>query len=113
MADERIIEAENMPGEDPSYDRAIRPRTLAEYVGQTRVREQMEIFISAAKERKEAMDHVLIFGQPGLGKTTLSNIIAQELGVNIRQTSGPVLEKAGDLAEILTNLEENDVLFVD
>ncbi|MDG1250117.1 MAG: Holliday junction branch migration DNA helicase RuvB [Gammaproteobacteria bacterium] len=113
MADERIIEAENMPGEDPSSDRAIRPRTLAEYVGQTRVREQMEIFISAAKERKEAMDHVLIFGPPGLGKTTLSNIIAQELGVNIRQTSGPVLEKAGDLAAILTNLEENDVLFVD
>jgi len=113
MADERIIEADNMSGEDPSSDRAIRPRTLAEYVGQTRVREQMEIFISAAKERKEAMDHVLIFGPPGLGKTTLSNIIAQELGVNIRQTSGPVLEKAGDLAAILTNLEENDVLFVD
>ncbi|MDG0996657.1 MAG: Holliday junction branch migration DNA helicase RuvB [Gammaproteobacteria bacterium] len=113
MADERIIEAENMAGEEPSSDRAIRPRTLAEYVGQTKVREQMEIFIAAAKERKEAMDHVLIFGPPGLGKTTLSNIIAQELGVNIRQTSGPVLEKAGDLAAILTNLEENDVLFVD
>jgi Holliday junction DNA helicase RuvB len=112
MTTDRIIEAES-DLEDSRHDRAIRPTKLADYVGQARVCEQMEIFITAASERREALDHVLIFGPPGLGKTTLSHIIATELSVNMRQTSGPVLEKAGDLAAILTNLEENDVLFID
>lgn len=94
-------------------ENAVRPRKLGEYIGQTKVREQMDIFISAAKQRKEALDHVLIFGPPGLGKTTLSHIVANEMKVNLRHTSGPVLERAGDLAAILTNLEPNDVLFVD
>jgi Holliday junction DNA helicase RuvB len=94
-------------------ERALRPKLLDEYVGQAKIREQLEIFISAAKMRSEALDHVLLFGPPGLGKTTLSHIVAAELGVNLRQTSGPVLEKPKDLAALLTNLEKNDVLFID
>lgn len=94
-------------------DRSLRPVELSEFIGQTRAREQLEIFIEAARRRSEPLDHVLVFGPPGLGKTTLAHILAHEMGVQLRQTSGPVLEKAGDLAAILTNLEENDVLFVD
>ena len=100
------------PGEE-AIERALRPKGLAEYVGQAKAREQLEIFIGAARRRGEAMDHVLLFGPPGLGKTTLSHIVAAELGVNLRSTSGPVLEKPKDLAAILTNLEKNDVLFID
>jgi Holliday junction DNA helicase RuvB len=99
--------------EDRTVDKAIRPRRLADYTGQSRVREQMDIFIPAAKSRGEALDHLLIFGPPGLGKTTLAHIVANEMEVNIRQTSGPVLERAGDLAALLTNLEARDVLFID
>jgi Holliday junction DNA helicase RuvB len=99
--------------EEEAVERAIRPRRLDEYVGQAAVKTQLEIFITAARQRAEALDHVLIFGPPGLGKTTLANIIAAELGVNLRQTSGPVLERPGDLAALLTNLQARDVLFVD
>uniref|UniRef100_A0A3B0LYX6 Holliday junction branch migration complex subunit RuvB n=1 Tax=Arsenophonus endosymbiont of Trialeurodes vaporariorum TaxID=235567 RepID=A0A3B0LYX6_9GAMM len=109
---DRLVSAENLPAEDV-IDRAIRPKLLTEYVGQPQVCQQMEIFIQAAKLRAEALDHLLIFGPPGLGKTTLAGIVANELGANLRTTSGLVLEKAGDLAAMLTNLEPHDVLFID
>ncbi|WP_024609331.1 Holliday junction branch migration DNA helicase RuvB [Pseudoalteromonas sp. TAB23] len=109
---DRLIDATEKTNED-SIDRAIRPKLLADYRGQPHVKQQMEIFIEAARTRGEALDHLLIFGPPGLGKTTLANIVANELHVSIKTTSGPVLEKAGDLAALLTNLEEGDVLFID
>ncbi len=109
----RIVGAAPASPAEEAIERALRPKGLAEYVGQTKAREQLEIFIGAAKMRSEAMDHVLLFGPPGLGKTTLSHIIANELGVKLRSTSGPVLEKPKDLAALLTNLERNDVLFID
>jgi Holliday junction DNA helicase RuvB len=109
---DRVISAGQQRDEE-AYDRAVRPKTLADYVGQPAMKAQMEIFIQAARQRGEALDHVLIFGPPGLGKTTLAHVVANELGVGFKQTSGPVLERPGDLAALLTNLQPNEILFVD
>lgn len=113
FSEQRIISATPASANEEAVERALRPKQLDEYVGQEKVRSQLEIFISAARKRGEPLDHTLLFGPPGLGKTTMAHIIAREMGVNLRQTSGPVLERAGDLAALLTNLEANDVLFID
>jgi holliday junction DNA helicase RuvB len=110
---DRIITADKASSLEEVQERALRPKQLNEYIGQEKIRSQLSIFIEAARNRKEPLDHTLLFGPPGLGKTTLAHIIAREMGVNMKQTSGPVLERAGDLAAMLTNLEPHDVLFID
>src|SRR5207344_292713 len=112
MTEDRVVTAARVD-EDAQYEAGLRPRTLDDYIGQDRVRENLQVSIAAAKQRGEALDHVLLYGPPGLGKTTLAYVIANELGVAIQSTAGPIIEKAGDLAAILSNLQERDVLFID